>query len=238
MTAPHVRSFRTGRGRLTPRQQRAIETLWSAYVVELAPDFDACAVYGRRAPLVLDVGFGMGETTAALAAVEPQRDVLAVEVHRPGAGALLHEIGERGLTNLRIVVGDVVDVLRQMVPEESLDEVRVFFPDPWPKVRHHKRRLVAPPFVELVAARLRPGARLRCATDWPPYARQMLAAIAASPLLVNPYGGGYAPRPDDRPVTRYEARALADGREIFEVVAVRRGQPGEVAEQAQEKSAL
>jgi tRNA (guanine-N7-)-methyltransferase len=221
MTAPHVRSFRSGRGRLTPRQQRAIETLWSAYVIEPTPDFDAAAVYGRLAPLVLDVGFGMGETTAVLAAAEPERDVLAVEVHRPGAGALLHEIGERQLTNVRVVLGDVVDVLRDMLHPGSLDEVRIFFPDPWPKVRHHKRRLVAPPFVELVASRLRPGGRLHCATDWAPYARQMLAAIAATESLVNSFSG-YAPRPDDRPVTRFEQRGLASGHEVFDVIALRR----------------
>jgi tRNA (guanine-N7-)-methyltransferase len=222
MTAPHVPSFRSGRGRLTPRQQRAIETLWSTYVVDPTADFDPVAVYGRLVPLVLDVGFGMGETTATLAEAEPDRDVLAVEVHRPGAGALLHEIGERRLTNVRLVLGDVVDVLRDMLAPGSLDEVRIFFPDPWPKVRHHKRRLVAPPFVELVATRLRPGGRLHCATDWAPYARQMLAAIAVTESLANPYGG-YAPRPDDRPVTRFERRGLDSGHQVFDVVAVRRG---------------
>lgn len=218
---PRVRSFRSGRGRLTPRQQRALDTLWTAFVVDPTPGFDARSAYGRRAPLVLDVGFGMGETTAALAQAEPERDVLAVEVHRPGAGALLHEIGERGLTNVRVVLGDVVDVLQDMLQPDSLDEVRIFFPDPWPKVRHHKRRLVAPPFVELVASRLRPGGQLHCATDWAPYARQMVAAIAATESMVNAYAG-YAPRPDDRPVTRFEQRGLASGHQIFDIIALRR----------------
>lgn len=216
----HVRSFKRGRGRTTPRQQRALETLWSSYVIDCAAGFDARSAYGREAPLLLDIGFGMGETTATLAAAEPWRDVLGVEVHTPGAGALLHEIGERGLGNVRIVLADAVDVLQEMLPPGSLSEVRVFFPDPWPKVRHHKRRLVGPQFAALVASRLRPGGRLHCVTDWAPYARQMVEVLAGCDALVNPHAG-FAPRPDARPVTRFERRGLDRGHEIFDVIGLR-----------------
>jgi tRNA (guanine-N7-)-methyltransferase len=219
---PRIRTFKPRRGRVTPRQQWALDVLWSGYGVEVSDGpFDAGAAFGRRAPLVLEIGFGMGETTAAMAAAEPGRDVLAVDVHTPGVGALLHEIAERGLTNVRVAVGDAVDVLAGMLGPAALDEVRVFFPDPWPKVRHHKRRLVGADFAALAASRLRPGGRLHCATDWGPYARQMIDVVAAEPALANPHGG-YAPRPEWRPVTRFERRGLARGHEVFDILAVRR----------------
>nr|WP_269204736.1 tRNA (guanosine(46)-N7)-methyltransferase TrmB [Motilibacter deserti] len=185
---------------------------------------DPVAVYGRAAPLVLEIGFGMGETTAAMADADRDRDVLAVDVHTPGVGALLAEVSARGLSNVRIVSGDAVEVLRHMVAPGALDEVRVFFPDPWPKSRHHKRRLVGPAFAALVAARLRPGGRVHCATDWAPYARQMLAVLSAEPAL-EVVGGGFAPRPEWRPVTRFEQQGIAKGHEVFDVIAVRRSAP-------------
>lgn len=218
---PPVRTFKPRRGRVTTRQRTALAELWETYGVEIGTqllDVESC--FGRRAPLVLEIGFGMGETTAALAAAEPARDVLAVDVHTPGAGALLHEIGERGLRNVRVALGDAVEVLNDMLAPESLDEVRVFFPDPWPKVRHHKRRLVSPGFVELAASRLRPGGRLHCATDWAPYARRMREVLAATAGLENPHDG-FAPRPAWRPVTRFERQGLAKGHEIFDLIAHR-----------------
>jgi tRNA (guanine-N7-)-methyltransferase len=220
-----IRTFRLRRGRVTPRQQRALDLLWPTYGLEVtAQPLDVESVYRRRAPLVLEVGFGMGETTAAMAAAEPAKDLLAVDVHTPGVGALLHELSERALTNVRVAVGDAIEVLHDMLVPGSLDEVRVFFPDPWPKQRHRNRRLVTPAFVALAASRLHPCGRLHCATDLPHYARQMLEAVAAEPSLVNPYGG-VAPRPAWRPVTRFERRALAGGHQVFDVIACRRDSP-------------
>ncbi|MDP9418254.1 MAG: tRNA (guanosine(46)-N7)-methyltransferase TrmB [Actinomycetota bacterium] len=219
MTA--IRTFKARRGRVTTRQQRALDELWAAYGVDAGGGLlDGAALFGRRAPLVLEIGFGMGETTAAMAAEDPDRDLLAVDVHTPGAGALLHQIGERGLTNVRVLLGDALGVLRDGLAPGSLDEVRAYFPDPWPKARHHKRRLVTPAFARLVASRLRPGGRLHCATDWAPYAEQTLAVVDAEPLLVNPYAG-FAPRPPWRPVTRFERQGIAKGHEVFDVIAER-----------------
>jgi len=176
---------------------------------------DLAVLFGRSAPVVLEIGSGTGEATAALAAADPARDVLAVEVHTPGVANLLRLTEAGGLTNVRVAEGDALVVLRDMLPAGCLDEVRVLFPDPWPKARHHKRRLVQPAFVFLVASRLRPGGRLHVATDWPHYAEQVLDVVAASGLQ-----GGVVARPD-RPVTRFEQRALADGRPVVDVVAVR-----------------
>jgi tRNA (guanine-N7-)-methyltransferase len=219
---PSIRTFKLRRGRVTARQQRALDELWSTYGVELtAGPVDPASFYCRRAPLVLEIGFGMGEATVEMAAAEPERNLLAVDVHTPGAGALLHQLRERGLTNVRVVLGDALEVLRDMLPPACLDEIRVYFPDPWPKERHRKRRLVSPAFVELASSRMGPGARLHCATDWANYAQQMVDVIAAEPTLVNPHGG-VAPRPSRRPVTRFERRGLAAGREIFDVIADKR----------------
>ena len=219
---PRIRTFKPRRGRVTPRQQRALDRLWSTYGVEVTTGtLDTEAVYRRRAPLVLEIGFGMGEATAAMARAQPEKDVLAVDVHTPGVGALLHELGDRALTNVRVMVGDAVEVLHDMLSPASLDEVRAFFPDPWPKERHHKRRLVSPAFAALVGSRLRPGGRLHCATDWAHYARQMLDVVAAEPTLVNTHGG-FMPRPEWRPVTRFEQRGLAKGHQVFDVIASRR----------------
>ncbi len=217
-----IRTFKARRGRVTRRQQRALDEVWAAYGLDAATEpIDPAAVFGRRAPLVLEIGFGMGETTAAMAADDPARDLVAVDVHTPGAGALLHEIDARGLTNVRVVLGDAVGMLRDGIAPGVLDEVRVFFPDPWPKARHHKRRLVSAPFAALVASRLRPGGRLHCATDWAPYAEQMLAVVDGEPLLRNEYGG-FAPRPPWRPVTRFERQGIAKGHAVFDVIAARR----------------
>lgn len=215
MHAP-VRTFKLRRGRLGPASVEALERLLPRYGVDVDGRLlDQCRVFGRVAPLLLDVGCGDGDATVALAGAEPDRDVLAVDVHTPGLAALLRRVEERGLTNVRVAEGDALVVLRDMV--RDLDEVRVLFPDPWPKTRHHKRRLVTPAFAELVAARLRPGGRLHVATDWPDYAEQVLDAVAGCPLL----DGGAVPRPD-RPVTRFEQRARREGRAVVDVVAVRR----------------
>jgi tRNA (guanine-N7-)-methyltransferase len=221
MTAPHIRTFKPRRGRVTPRQQRALDQWWDAYGLPVSEEPLAVEeVYGRRAPLVLEIGFGMGETTVAMAQASPALDVLAVDVHTPGAGALLHAVAERELTNVRVALGDAVEVLRDMLADGSLAEVRVFFPDPWPKLRHHKRRLVSPGFAALVASRLAPGGRLHCATDWAPYAHRMLEVLDGEPALTNPHSG-FAPRPPWRPVTRFERQGLAKGHAVFDVIAYR-----------------
>ena len=169
---------------------------------------------------VLEIGFGMGGATAAIAAAQPGVDFLGVEVHEPGVGALLKRIGEMGLSNLRIVRHDAVEVLQQMIAPDSLDAVHVFFPDPWPKKRHHKRRLIQPPLVALIASRLAPGGVLHCATDWEPYAEQMLQVLSQEPLLRNT-AAGYAPRPDYRPLTKFEARGLRLGHGVRDLVFTR-----------------
>ncbi|MBC7372555.1 MAG: tRNA (guanosine(46)-N7)-methyltransferase TrmB [Frankiales bacterium] len=198
-----IRTFKARR-RVTPGQAEAI--------ARLLPRYGQDVPYGRTAPLVLEIGSGMGEATAAMAAADPDRDVLAVEVHTPGVGALLRRVQELGLTNVRIAEADGLDVLRAR-SAGSLDEVRVFFPDPWPKARHHKRRLVSPGFAELVADRLRPGGRLHVATDWPSYAEQARQVLSTRLDLVGTDRDG-------RPVTRFEQQARDAGRTCWDLVWV------------------
>jgi tRNA (guanine-N7-)-methyltransferase len=218
-----VRSFVVRAGRMGPGQARALATLSSCYVVAFnEKPLDRVAVFGRFAPLVVEIGFGMGAATAAIAAATPDIDFLGIEVHPPGVGALLQRIEEQRLTNVRIVQHDAVEVLQSMLAPASLAGAHVFFPDPWPKKRHHKRRLVQPPFVRLLASRLAAGATLHCATDWEPYAEQMLAVLAAEPSLVNSAGGGFAPRPESRPLTKFEQRGIALGHGVRDLVFTRR----------------
>jgi len=216
-----LRSFKHRRGRITPGQQAALGLLQPRYGVPAGPGpLDLAELFGRSAPVVLEIGFGMGEATVAMAAAEPGRDVLAVDVHTPGVGALLRDVGAQGLTNVRVAVEDAVELLATRLAPASLEEVRIFFPDPWPKTRHHKRRLVSPAFARLVADRLRVGGLLHCATDWTPYAEQMLAVVHGEPALANEHEG-YAPRPEHRPVTHFERRGLARGHQVHDVLARR-----------------
>jgi tRNA (guanine-N7-)-methyltransferase len=213
-----VTSFVHHRARLTDGQRAAWDRWWPvrghdvADLVNGALDYDPAAWFGRAAPLILEIGSGMGESTAALAAAEPDVDHLAVEVFEPGIAALLMRATE--LTNLVVLRGDAVALLSEKVPEASLAGIRIFFPDPWPKRRHHKRRLVQPAFAALAATRLRPGGTLHMATDWADYAEQMRAVADAEPRLV----GGEVPRPPWRPVTKFEARARAEGRDVHDFV--------------------
>lgn len=228
LTRRSVVSFSPRGGRMTPGQRAAWERLWPRYGRDVtAAPLDAPAWFGRAVPLLLEIGSGMGETTAALAAAEPDRNHLAVEVYPPGLAQLLMRIEQGGLTNLRLLRGDALDVLEFMVAPAALAGIRVFFPDPWPKHRHHKRRLVQPGFVALAASRLAPGATLHLATDWSDYAEQMLAVCEAEPLLRryptdrDPADGnaaGYAPRPEWRPLTKFEARAAAEGRPCRDLI--------------------
>ena len=203
-------------------QVRALAELGPRYVLPYgaAPaDFDA--IFGRHAPRVLEIGFGMGAATAAIAAAQPEVDFIGVEVHVPGVGALLKEIGERSLTNIRIVQHDAVEVLEHMVAPASLAGVHVFFPDPWHKLKHNKRRLIQPEFVRHLVTRLAPGGTLHCATDWQPYAEQMLQVLSAEPALTNT-AEGYAPRPEVRPLTKFEHRGLNLGHGVWDLVFTRR----------------
>ena len=221
--ARRIRSFVVRAGRMGPGQARALATLSARYVVPFAPaPIDAAALFGRIAPLVVEIGFGMGDATAAIAAARPDADFLGIEVHPPGVGALLQRIEEAQLRNVRIVQHDAVEVLHSMIAPASLAGVHVFFPDPWPKKRHHKRRLIQPEFVRLLASRLAPGATLHCATDWEPYAEQMLAVLAAERSLVNAAGVSYAQRPATRPLTKFEERGIARGHGVRDVVFSKR----------------
>ena len=220
---PRIRSFVVRAGRIGPGQARALATLAPRFVIPfVAAPVDLAAVFGRIAPLVVEIGFGMGSATAAIAASAPEIDFLGIEVHPPGVGALLQRIDEAGLDNVRIVQHDAVEVLESMIAPASLAGVHLFFPDPWHKKRHHKRRLIQAPFVRLLASRLAAGATLHCATDWLPYADQMLAVLGAEPALVNAAGDGFAPRPPSRPLTKFEQRGLDRGHGVRDLVFTRR----------------
>jgi len=201
-----VRSYVLRAGRMGTGQQRALRELAPRYVLPFAEQaLDVARTFGRVAPLILEIGFGMGDATAAIAAASPQLDFLGIEVHPPGVGALLQRIDAERLHNVRIVQHDAVAVLERMLAPASLAGAAVFFPDPWPKKRHHKRRLIQPAFVALLASRLAPGAALHLATDWAPYAQQMLEVLSAEPTLINT-AQGFAPRPAYRPLTKFERR--------------------------------
>jgi len=218
-----IRSFVVRAGRMGPGQTRALAELGPRFVLpfgESPPDW--AAQFGRDAPRVLEIGFGMGDATAAIAQSLPGTDFIGVEVHTPGVGALLRQIGEKQLANVRIVQHDAVDVLEQMIAPESLAGVHVFFPDPWHKKKHNKRRLIQAEFVHRLATRLAPGGYLHCATDWQPYAEQMLQVLAAEPLLSNS-AEGYAPKPDYRPLTKFENRGLKLGHGVWDLVFVKSG---------------
>jgi tRNA (guanine-N7-)-methyltransferase len=214
-----IRSFVLRAGRMGSGQQRALAELGPRYIVPFqAQALDLSALFGRQAPRVLEIGFGMGDATAQVAAAQPDTDFIGIEVHVPGVGALLKRIGELGLTNLRIVQHDAVAVLQQMIAPASLAGVHLWFPDPWHKKRHHKRRLVQPAFVAQLVTRLAPGGYLHCATDWQPYAEQMLEVLAAEPGLANRAGSGFAPRPAWRPLTKFEQRGLGLGHGVWDLV--------------------
>jgi tRNA (guanine-N7-)-methyltransferase len=220
-----IRSFVLRAGRVSVAQQRALDALLPIYGIPYQPQcLDLEAAFGRHAPRVLEIGFGMGETTARIAAAYPEVDYLGVEVHTPGIGSLLKQIGELGLGNVRIIPHDAVEVLTHMLPPQSLDGVHIFFPDPWPKKRHHKRRLIQPALVALLCERLKPGGYLHAATDWEAYAEHILAVLSAEPRLENT-AHGYAPKPDYRPTTKFETRGLKLGHDVWDIAFRRRASP-------------
>ncbi len=227
-----IRSFVLRAGRMGPGQQRALVDLGPRFVVPFqATPLDLDRAFGRRAPQVLEIGFGMGDATAQIAAALPGVDFLAVEVHAPGVGALLKRIGEQQLANLRLVQHDAVEVLEQMLRPQSLAGIHIFFPDPWHKKRHHKRRLIQPAFVARLVSRLAPDGYLHCATDWQDYAEQMLQVLSAEPGLANTAQttDGYAIRPAYRPQTKFEARGLKLGHGVWDLVFRRRADAGAAA---------
>jgi tRNA (guanine-N7-)-methyltransferase len=213
-----IRSFVARAGRMTVAQERAWRDLWPRYgVAETDQALDLDSAFGRAAARTLEIGFGNGESLVALAQAHPDEDFLGIEVHRPGVGHLMLRADSLGLGNIRVACRDAVEVLSQQLPDASLDAVLLYFPDPWPKKRHHKRRILQPAFVELVASRLKSGGRFRLATDWQNYAEQMLAVAGGCALLENEFDAGYAPRPDSRSLTRFEARGQRLGHEVWDL---------------------
>jgi tRNA (guanine-N7-)-methyltransferase len=213
-----IRSYVLRQGRISNAQRRAHAELLPKYGVAFShAELDLERVFGRAAPRILEIGFGMGETTAAIAQERPENDYLGVEVHTPGVGSLLARIAELQLGNVRIIQHDAVEVLEHMIGRNTLDGVHIFFPDPWPKKRHHKRRLIQPPLVTLLASKMKPGARLHACTDWEDYAKQMLEVLSAEPALSNT-ASGYAERPDARPQTKFERRGLGLGHGVWDLV--------------------
>jgi tRNA (guanine-N7-)-methyltransferase len=217
-----IRSFVLRQGRTTPAQARALAEFAPKFVIPFARErLDLVATFGRHAPKILEIGFGMGETTAAIAQAHPVNDYLGVEVHSPGVGALLRRIAALGRANVRIIQHDAVEVVEHMIADRALDGVQILFPDPWPKKRHHKRRLVQRPFVEMLTRRMKPGAILHIATDWEDYAQHILSVLAAEPMLENT-AAGYAPRPLSRPLTKFEGRGLELGHRVWDIAFRRR----------------
>ena len=229
-----VKSYVLRAGRVTHGQAKAVETLGPQFLLPYRPAlitwpeaFGNSQTPGSTRPVVLEIGFGMGEATAQIGATLPGTDFLCCEVHQAGVGALLKRIGETGLGNIRICAHDAVEVIDQMLPLASLDGIHIFFPDPWHKTKHNKRRLVQAPLVEKLAQRLKSGGYLHCATDWQPYAEQILEVLEAQPLLhnqarsVHPELQGYAPKPDYRPLTKFENRGLKLGHGVWDLVFTR-----------------
>lgn len=217
-----IRSFVTRAGRLSTAQARALEDLGPQFCIPYSKtvlDFEQA--FGRQAPTILEIGFGMGDTSAEIAAGMADKNFIGVEVHTPGVGSLLKLIGEQRLANLRLIQHDAVEVLTHMIAPGTLAGVHVFFPDPWHKARHNKRRLIQPPLAVLLASRIAAGGYLHCATDWEEYAQQMLEVLEAEPALQNS-AAGFAPRPDYRPVTKFEKRGLRLGHGVWDLVFVKR----------------
>ncbi len=218
MTSRSIRSFVLRQGRLSDGQARHLEAQMPRVGIPYQTEpLNLATAFGRTAPTVVEIGFGMGTATAAIAATRPEDNFLAIEVHTPGVGSLCKLIAEGGLDNLRIIQHDAVEVLQHMIPDASLAGVHLYFPDPWPKKRHHKRRIVQPDFVALVTRKLAPGGYFHCATDWEEYAQWMLEVLTAEPGLANS-AEAFAPRPAWRPLTKFEDRGMRLGHGVWDLV--------------------
>ena len=218
----HIRSFVLRQGRVSNAQQRCYDALMPRFgIAYSAQPLNLATAFGRDAPKILEIGFGMGETTATIAQAHPHNDYLAIEVHTPGVGSLLKQIEEKQLTNIRIIQHDAVEVVRDMLADNALDGVHIFFPDPWHKARHNKRRLIQAPFVAQLVKKLKPGGYFHVATDWQDYAEQVLAVLSAEPLLENT-AADYAPRPAYRPLTKFEQRGLRLGHGVWDLLSRRK----------------
>ena len=217
--AKPIRSFIRRQGRITVAQARALETLWPQFGLNEEEPFDARTAFGRDAPLVLEIGFGNGDSLAEMAAADPDSNFIGIEVHRPGVGHLLLKLGDREIGNVRIFCADAMEILARHIPDSSLDRLQLYFPDPWPKTRHHKRRIVNPEFLELISGKLKPGGLFHAATDWEDYALHMLEALGTAPGLVNTMPGSeFAPRPDYRPLTKFESRGKRLGHGVWDLI--------------------
>lgn len=219
-----VRSFVRREGRLTSGQERAIEQLWPQYGIDNAEGLlDLEQLFNRKAELVFEIGFGNGSSLAEMAANQPEHNFIGVEVHRPGVGHLLKLIEEQQLTNLRVACTDAVELLKHQIPDNSLDRLQLYFPDPWHKKRHHKRRIIQPAFVTLLTHKIKPSGHLHMATDWQHYAEQMLDDLSQNNDFVNCADStGYIPRPDYRPLTKFEQRGKRLGHGVWDLLFKRR----------------
>ncbi len=218
-----IRSFVRREGRLTKGQERALLELWPVMGVEYRDEMlDLNQLFGRDAPIVLEIGFGMGKSLVEMAAAAPETNFIGIEVHRPGVGACLSSAQDAGITNLRLFCHDAVEVLGQMIPDQSIDTLQLFFPYPWHKARHHKRRIVQPAFVQMLRPKLKIGGVFHMATDWENYAEHMLEVMNAAEGFVNTVEGDYAPRPDSRPLTKFEQRGHRLGHGVWDLLFARK----------------
>jgi tRNA (guanine-N7-)-methyltransferase len=214
-----IRSFVRREGRLTPGQQRAINELWAQFALDEGDDLlDLNQLFNRKAPKVIEIGFGNGASLAEMAISKPDTDFLGIEVHRPGVGQLLNLIDKNGLSNLRVACTDAVELLKHRIADNSLDRLQLFFPDPWHKKRHHKRRIIQPDFVKLLAKKIKLGGHLHMATDWQHYAEQMLTDFSDNTNFKNCADDKYIPRPDYRPLTKFEHRGQKLGHGIWDLL--------------------
>jgi len=218
-----IRSYVRREGRMTPKQKKALENLWPQYGLDYQNSvFDFKQIFAREAPTIIEIGFGMGHSLAHLALRHPENNYIGIEVHRPGVGALLAEIEENKIANIRIICHDAIEVLENCVADESIDSLLLFFPDPWPKKRHHKRRIVQPIFAELILTKLKSNGQFHMATDWQEYAEQMLEVMSANPGFINLAGTQqFLPRPESRPMTKFEKRGERLGHNVWDLVFIK-----------------